>query len=468
MALFGHCAIIEPRVLTPKCGACAEMFANSADLRTHWKTERHLYNMRHRDSGTPMTQEAWEAKLVEQGEGPKSVAGLRSKAEHGIRSAISPLVPAASETASQADPPSCEHIDQIEPLISACDCLFDGQRFGTMAEALAYMERRYSFFIPHREDLVDIRGLLTFLGHKLSRPPHSCICCNRSFPSLASVRNHMVDKGHTHVGTESYSRRGHYDVLGSLFLESELQPFYKCTDVRSVQDVDSVAELATDSDSNGQLQFHQDLEFCLSPPRKEAEELESSSGEELVLQDAMCTYEVDDEAGFEKMMRILDLKSLSPDLNSCGNLQLLGGEHAAHRERWRSHRHARRRCADTTVKYRGTRVSLKELLRSGKAEGCDMEALLVQRKAEQREWVGVLGMTEAQHLRAPRLKASVESKVYDVRSKMNNERGHGCAGQGKRHQNAAVHVQPTKHGGKLAKWSSGPKRKPKANVAQES
>ena len=34
------------------------------------------------------------------------------------------------------------------------------------------------------------------------------------------------------------------------------------------------------------------------------------------------------------------------------------------------------------------------------------------------------------------------------------ERGHGCRGQGKRHQNGAKRTQPKKHGGRVAKWSS--------------
>jgi hypothetical protein len=46
--------------------------------------------------------------------------------------------------------------------------------------------------------------------------------------------------------------------------------------------------------------------------------------------------------------------------------------------------------------------------------------------------------------------------LFDGGHKANFERGYGVSGQGKRHQNAAVHRQPRQGQGRLAKWSSGP------------
>ena len=44
------------------------------------------------------------------------------------------------------------------------------------------------------------------------------------------------------------------------------------------------------------------------------------------------------------------------------------------------------------------------------------------------------------------------------------ERGHGCRGQGKRHQNGAKRTQPKKHGGRVAKWSSAKGKRRKFRV----
>ncbi len=58
---------------------------------------------------------------------------------------------------------------------------------------------------------------------------------------------------------------------------------------------------------------------------------------------------------------------------------------------------------------------------------------------------------------------------FDGGCKLNNERGRQCRGQGCRHQNAAAHAQPTKGGGRQAKWSNpNPKSSGVASSAKKS
>jgi len=48
------------------CSACAQAFVTSTELRTHAKTERHLYNTKRKLAGLkPISQEAWERKVRE-------------------------------------------------------------------------------------------------------------------------------------------------------------------------------------------------------------------------------------------------------------------------------------------------------------------------------------------------------------------------------------------------------------------
>lgn len=81
----------------------------------------------------------------------------------------------------------------------------------------------------------------------------------------------------------------------------------------------------------------------------------------------------------------------------------------------------------------------------------------LQRRLERPEFdaccAAVVSMTQAKQKYEPRAKQS-SIQVCLKGGRMNNERGDGCRGQGKRHQNAAVHSQPRKAGGRLAKWSS--------------
>lgn len=87
------------------------------------------------------------------------------------------------------------------------------------------MEKTYSFFIPDQEYCVDVSALLSHLGRKVSEF-NCCIHCSRRFPDLASVRRHMLDKGHTQLASEAHTRRGKYDEAGTNELQEELEPFY--------------------------------------------------------------------------------------------------------------------------------------------------------------------------------------------------------------------------------------------------
>jgi pre-60S factor REI1 len=60
------------------------------------------------------------------------------------------------------------------------------------------MSSAHSFFLPDADYLVDLPGLLTFLGAKIS-DEHHCIYCDGEYRSVGSVRSHMIDKGHCKI-----------------------------------------------------------------------------------------------------------------------------------------------------------------------------------------------------------------------------------------------------------------------------
>ena len=59
----------------------------------------------------------------------------------------------------------------------------------------------HCFFIPDKESVTDMEGLIDYLGQKISI---GCVClgCNHGFKSPVATRDHMVSKGHTRM---SYS-----------------------------------------------------------------------------------------------------------------------------------------------------------------------------------------------------------------------------------------------------------------------
>jgi pre-60S factor REI1 len=83
------------------------------------------------------------------------------------------------------------------------------------------MSTAHSFFIPDADYLVDITGLITYLGEKIA-VGNVCIYCNgkgREFRTLEAVRKHMLDKSHCKIAYDTENERleisDYYDFTSS-------------------------------------------------------------------------------------------------------------------------------------------------------------------------------------------------------------------------------------------------------------
>jgi len=81
------------------------------------------------------------------------------------------------------------------------ECLFCDFKGNTFEEKMEHMAEEHTFFIPDIEYLVSLKGLITYLGEKISIG-NTCLYCERMFHSLEAVRKHMIDKGHTKISYE--------------------------------------------------------------------------------------------------------------------------------------------------------------------------------------------------------------------------------------------------------------------------
>ncbi|XP_032420407.1 zinc finger protein 622 isoform X1 [Xiphophorus hellerii] len=83
-------------------------------------------------------------------------------------------------------------------------CLFCSHRSRSLLKNVAHMTKVHSFFIPDVEFLVDLRGLVRYLGEKVGAG-NVCLWCNekgRSFYSTEAVQSHMTDKSHCKLFTD--------------------------------------------------------------------------------------------------------------------------------------------------------------------------------------------------------------------------------------------------------------------------
>ncbi|KAG8229905.1 hypothetical protein J437_LFUL009769 [Ladona fulva] len=111
----------------------------------------------------------------------------------------------------EVDSDEWEEIDG-EP-IPVNDCLFCKHHSSNLVKNLKHMTVAHSFFIPDVEYVVDMEGLISYLGEKVGEG-YLCLWCSgrgKSFYSLEAVRKHMIDKGHTKMLHEGESLAEYVD-----------------------------------------------------------------------------------------------------------------------------------------------------------------------------------------------------------------------------------------------------------------
>ncbi|XP_028833385.1 zinc finger protein 622 isoform X2 [Denticeps clupeoides] len=110
----------------------------------------------------------------------------------------------AADEEKEMEEGSSEEPGSLPGTIPVTDCLFCGQHSRSLSRNVAHMTKVHSFFLPDIEYLVDLRGLIAYLGEKVGAG-NVCLWCNekgRSFYSTDAVQSHMIDKSHCKLFTD--------------------------------------------------------------------------------------------------------------------------------------------------------------------------------------------------------------------------------------------------------------------------
>ncbi|KAL1924791.1 uncharacterized protein VTP21DRAFT_4445 [Calcarisporiella thermophila] len=180
-----------------ECVACGKVYSSENAYNNHLQSRKHKeaeikYEQRVSKNG----QETEARKPAEAREQPKDASTLEKK----------PVPQAITEATTEA-----EMLDIIDKKIEAAvrleetDCLFCTHQSSTFEKNIEHMTVSHSFFIPDIEYLVDLSGLIKYLGEKIS-VGNLCIYCNgrgRQMNSLEAVRKHMADKGHWKIAYDT-------------------------------------------------------------------------------------------------------------------------------------------------------------------------------------------------------------------------------------------------------------------------
>ncbi|KAI9289209.1 C2H2 type zinc-finger-domain-containing protein [Umbelopsis sp. AD052] len=232
------------------CMACQVAFRSGEGQRNHYRSDWHRYNLKRKvadlppitlaqfDSKLQVNQTKTDEKKAEQeafsGECEacsRKTFGTQGSFNSHIQSkkhkeAVAKAASRPQKTVKETDDekaatPTNLVVDEnmsdgevneiIDKRISEAvrlaetDCLFCTHTSDTFEDSIAHMTKVHSFFIPDIEYLSDLRGLIKYLGEKIS-VGNVCLYCNgkgRAIRSLEAVRAHMLDKGHCKIAYES-------------------------------------------------------------------------------------------------------------------------------------------------------------------------------------------------------------------------------------------------------------------------
>nr|CAG4637013.1 EOG090X06E3 [Ceriodaphnia reticulata]SVE72941.1 EOG090X06E3 [Ceriodaphnia reticulata] len=160
--------------LTPYCTYCKKKFGSEKSYENHLASKKHQENVLNGSK-----------KIVKQPQNPETTETEVVMDDEEVEEEI------------MEDDSDSEWEDEDEP-VPTTSCLFCNQKSDTLQSSLEHMSSHHSFFIPDMEYVIDVEGLVTYMGERVGQG-HICMWCGhlgRQFPSTVAVQKHMLDKGH--------------------------------------------------------------------------------------------------------------------------------------------------------------------------------------------------------------------------------------------------------------------------------
>lgn len=184
---------------------CCRIKFDSTDLqRTHFKTEWHLYNLKRRIcSLEPLDLDSFnEIQIV----------SLKKKDDDDTLSNFSEI--SATNKPLDLSDDDWEEINNDELIdedyddleidhmlalaIKSNTCLFCDRENTNIKNNIDHMNLIHGFFIPENKYLIDLEGMMDYLGFKVGACA-TCLWCNKQFSTVHGVRLHMINKNHCKV-----------------------------------------------------------------------------------------------------------------------------------------------------------------------------------------------------------------------------------------------------------------------------
>ncbi|OJJ77717.1 hypothetical protein ASPBRDRAFT_36972 [Aspergillus brasiliensis CBS 101740] len=260
------------------CNTCLVAFRGSDAQRVHMRTDWHLYNMKRRIASLPpVSQETFNEKVLAAKATTTAAAAKASfettcvacqktfysensyqnhikSSKHKAREArmsrdnADESSSVMSSTFSLGEPinkprvgesevnkvadtlkdatikeESNEDEEMSDDGFFASRCLFCPQKSANVEENTEHMFKTHGMFIPEKDYLIDLEGLLRYLWRKINENSE-CLYCHMIRNTPEGIRTHMKDKGHCMIAFESEDEQieiGQYYDFRSTYSDDE-------------------------------------------------------------------------------------------------------------------------------------------------------------------------------------------------------------------------------------------------------
>jgi pre-60S factor REI1 len=188
--------------------APGKVFASRNELADHYKSDWHKYNLKRREAGLPLLLELdFQARLAaalslrqedvrdgtshlkkgkkqrQRGNGKnnnkvgvvvKSQTAAYEEIKHKGAEETDPI--AMDETEDGDEAPETANAAEEAVMIDPKQCLFDRHLSASVEVNADRMYRKYGFFLPDREYLTDLEGLIGYCHEKIKLGHMWCVC----------------------------------------------------------------------------------------------------------------------------------------------------------------------------------------------------------------------------------------------------------------------------------------------------
>jgi len=227
------------------CSNCKiEIKGGSDDIKEHYKSEFHRYNIKRQlVSLPPLSVENYQKKKAQVADAEKQEKEeiLKCKAcnktfgnKNTLESHLNSTKHKETAKKAQTDEAKPSGIildekaqqikvakeDHITTIVDQSACLFCNKKNGDIDANLMHMRVEHSFFVSEIKYVTDLKGLLKYLGEKIHK---GCLCIHcenrhaKDFKTGEAVQNHMMSKGHCFMKDDDYTEYiKYYDFSSTL------------------------------------------------------------------------------------------------------------------------------------------------------------------------------------------------------------------------------------------------------------